>query len=304
MTKRFIFCCSLFFILALPSRIWAQTEVTAVESLLIQLWPDYDRTAVLVLLTGTVPADTPLPATVTIPLPETAALNAVARLATEGTLVDDIAYTTEAGQLTLTTPDPTFRVEYYVPYVADNDQRRFTFAWQAGMAVDQLDIQVQQPAAASSMQTEPATTDIQTRNDGLTYYTFSEQDVLAGESVTVDVSYMMSTPQLSVDLIVPATGETAANTPPLLPPEQPATINWPLILAGLGGFLIISALVWQVAVSSRSRTRRPRKARPRPKPRRTRKTGQANFCHECGRPLQAGDRFCRDCGTAVKAIRK
>src|SRR5690606_4323832 len=47
----------------------AQTPSAALASLAVELWPDYDRPAVLVLLTGALPASAPLPATVTIPVP-------------------------------------------------------------------------------------------------------------------------------------------------------------------------------------------------------------------------------------------
>ncbi|HEX6387566.1 MAG TPA: hypothetical protein VF177_23100, partial [Anaerolineae bacterium] len=102
-----------------PSVASAQSETTAIESLAVEFWPDYDRPAVLVLLTGTLPADTPLPATVTLPLPQEADLNAVARISDDNVMIDDIEYTTGADQLTFTTPDRRFRIEYYLPYTAD-----------------------------------------------------------------------------------------------------------------------------------------------------------------------------------------
>ncbi len=42
----------------------AQNEISAIDSLAIELWPDYDRSSVLVLLTGLLPADTRFPACV------------------------------------------------------------------------------------------------------------------------------------------------------------------------------------------------------------------------------------------------
>jgi predicted amidophosphoribosyltransferase len=29
-------------------------------------------------------------------------------------------------------------------------------------------------------------------------------------------------------------------------------------------------------------------------------TGKVNFCHQCGERAQSGDKFCRNCGTALK----
>ena len=41
---------------------FAQEPVSAIDTLDIEIWPDYDRPSVLVLLTGTLPGDTRLPA--------------------------------------------------------------------------------------------------------------------------------------------------------------------------------------------------------------------------------------------------
>lgn len=64
----------LLFTLILPATGHTQGKVTTIDSLTIEFWPDYDRASVLVLLTGALPADTTLPATVTLPIPETAHL--------------------------------------------------------------------------------------------------------------------------------------------------------------------------------------------------------------------------------------
>ena len=104
------------FSLAATSGVAAQTTAGQLTTLAVELWPDYDRPAVLVLLTAELPAGTALPATVTIPLPGEADVNAVARFDDTGAMLSDVDYTTSAGQLTLTTPANRFRVEYYAPY--------------------------------------------------------------------------------------------------------------------------------------------------------------------------------------------
>ena len=66
--------------LMLPITGHAQDKVTTIDSLAVEIWPDYDRASVLVLLTGTLPADTKLPAPITLLFPAAAQLNAVARV--------------------------------------------------------------------------------------------------------------------------------------------------------------------------------------------------------------------------------
>ncbi|MBP8950216.1 MAG: hypothetical protein KBG73_15340, partial [Candidatus Promineofilum sp.] len=88
---RYLSLLLLFLFAALP--VAAQTEVTQLDSLTVELWPDYDRPAMLVILTGTLPASATLPAAVTIPLPAGAEINAVARFNEVDVLVTDVEWT-------------------------------------------------------------------------------------------------------------------------------------------------------------------------------------------------------------------
>ncbi len=275
---------------------YAQLEATTIENLAVDLWPDYDRPSVLVLLTGTLPDSTVLPVSVTIPLPPGATLNAVARITSENVMTDDVEYTQGEGSLTFVMPDNRFRVEYYMPYDAEGDQHTFEFDWLSDMTVTEMDVAVQQPAAAANMQTQPTAASITTNsNDGLTYHVLPITAVPAGQSYTVQVDYTMSEPTLTVEQL--DTAETSS---------APATavnndMNWPLLLAAVGGVLILVALVWQVA-SSRQKPKRPQKPTPQRTavPPATPAPKTVQFCHECGSPVQPEDKFCRVCGTAVK----
>ena len=80
--------------LMLPSTGHTQDKVTAIDSLAVEIWPDYDRASVLVLLTGTLLADAKLPASITLPIPAAAQLNAVARLdVSDGEMKDIVNFT-------------------------------------------------------------------------------------------------------------------------------------------------------------------------------------------------------------------
>ena len=276
----------------------AQTAVSTIPRLAIDLWPDYDAPELLVLLTGTLDP-TELPATVTIPLPSGARLNAVARITDEGIMTDDIEYTALVDSVSFTTPNSFFRVEYYLPFTTANSQRQFTFTWIADVNVTQLDLTVQQPLAAASLQTEPVAISSQTGGDGLTYHTLPTQTVPAGQPFAVTVQYPNPTQQLSVN--APVTGgqsstvtETAVTTDP--------PFNWPLLLAIVGGTLMVVAVGWQIMANGRSA--RPRKPTPKrshastaaPSPPRT----VGKFCHNCGQQTRPGDKFCRNCGTKLR----
>jgi hypothetical protein len=275
---------------AWPAR--AQTPVSTLEQLGVAIWPDYDRPSVLVMFTGTLPADEPLPAVVTVPFPADAQLNAVARIDAQQRMIDDILYNVESGRLTLTTPDPRFHVEYYLPYQIEAGERSFAFTWKADLSVRQLQATVQQPAGASSLATEPLALGVAQGADGLAYHRLPGQAVPSGQPFSIQVRYPMATNRLSVELRA---------SPPGAPVEKPASAPAPTPSGGFGylavaaviaGALIAALVSWQIA-RSRSQPSAEGGAEASESPRR-------QFCHSCGGPVAREHRFCSGCGASLR----
>ena len=270
---------------------FAQNPVSVIDTLDIDIWPDYDRASVLVLLTGTLPKDTLLPASVTLPLPKAARLNAVARIdSKDGSMKDDIFSSTDPpGTLTFITPDLRFRVEYYLPYTVIENRRSFDYTWLAAVSVNYFQLRVQRPTSASILKTEPDTANVVRRGDGFDYHTFPTRAVAAGQPFSLRVDYKMTTAQLSATSQPPP--NTGTQTPAL--PTLPGTgsgINWALVAVVSGGFIIIGALIWQIA------RRRPSLNIRKPIDSRVEKQSRTEFCRNCGDPIEDGDRFCSGCG--------
>ncbi len=298
-----------------PVGVQAQQPAGSLAELTVDIWPDFDRPAVLVLLTGRVAADTPLPASVTIPLPPDADLNAVARITSDNLMIDDIAFTPGADSVTLETPDARFRVEFYMPYEQDGDERQFTYRWLAAdLNVAELTATIQQPAAAGSLTVTPEAETIITGSDGLTYHNLAPLAVPAGEPFNIAVAYRADSDLLTASVL-------QVNEPPPAIVEPPAeagaaAVNWPLIFAVAAGVLVVAVVGWQVILRRQTRPA-ARKPRPGTRGKRTQQTGkgrkpaggaaavgvdtgEVNFCHQCGQRAQPGDKFCRNCGTALK----
>lgn len=297
--KRLLFL--LFLIFLLPTTlVQAQTAVT-LQTLEVELWPDYDREAVLVLLTGTLSANTPLPATITFPLPDNADFNVVARITSDDVMTDEgVLPQLGANQVTFTMPDGRFRVEYYQPYTTNDSQRSFTFSWQSDIAVEQMRVTIQQPVAASSLTVSPNPAAVSEGDDGLTYHVLPNRTVAAGEQVDVQVEYSMSSRQLTITFSNPDT-PTADELPFLdaVPVESESTpFDWQLLLIVLGVLILLGTAVYTFITYRQTARLRPAK----PKPRRANPPlkDNVNFCHQCGQPVKASDKFCRSCGTAVK----
>jgi len=288
----------------------AQDETTELDQMVVELWPDYDRPAMLVLLTGTLPAATTLPATLSIPLPAEADIHAIARFTDEDVLISDVESTAADGRLTLTTAGRTFRVEYYVPYARDGSQTSYRFEWQSGLTIGSMSAVVQQPLAATNFAVVPepnaAAAD---RGDGLNYHQIAARPLAAGEPFTVEVTYSVDAPVLSA----PSQSPTAPTATPAAAGNGPLDGLSPWWLLAIPAALALLGGAWYLGRQTGSgRARKPRPARaakpggprngsaPRGGGNSGANSGAAGFCHHCGQPAQPGDVFCRKCGTRLK----
>jgi uncharacterized integral membrane protein len=286
MKRNSIFILVLFILIPINTS-FAQNTVKSLDTLFINIWPDYDRASVLLLMTGSLPANTELPATVTLPFPETAQFNAIARIdSRDGNMKDDILSSPAPGEISFILPDLRFRLEYYLPYAVNNLRRSFDFAWLADITIDNLQLQIQQPISARSLTTEPASVNVVTRADGFVYHTFPTRAVQAGEPFLLQVNYTMTAAKLS-----------AENRSPQLSDEQTtesstesavgSDINWAIVI---GGLIVFAALAWQVAsYRSSVRARKPPKERVEIQ-------SKTKFCRDCGKPVDENDKFCGGCG--------
>ena len=297
MLRHTLFLLPLLLFVALPAA--AQTETTQLSEMTVELWPDYDRPAMLVLLTGTLPETAALPATVTIPLPENAEVFAIARFNEMNALISDVESSAADGQLTLTTPGRIFRVEYYAPYTVDGDQYSYRFEWISDLTIDSMGAVVQQPIAATDITIVPEPeSSAADRGDGLNYFRIAPRPVGAGEPFTVDVTYTVEAPVLSAPA-APAPAATTAATPAgsdgILGDLSPW---WLLAIPAVLGLVFGAWYLGRRQGGGSGRPRKPATTRPPSTP--AKGSGGARFCHNCGRAAQPGDTFCRNCGTQLK----
>ena len=271
----------------------AQTDITTIDTLLINIWPDYDKASVLVLLTGTLPDDTRLPARVTLPLPEAAQLNAIARIdGRDSVMKNDIVSNPGPGTLTFITPDLRFRMEYYFPYTAKDKERSFDYFWLADISVDKLQLKVQKPTSAISLRTVPRTVDVAWDEDEFSYHTFPVKAVPAGQRLSLHVEYTLTAVQLSKESL-PAS-DTGAQTSGA-PPKSVAGmgISWPMVAIVAGGIIIVLAMAWLFV------SRRPSSAPPGSEHTQDGKQSRAKFCSHCGGPVGKEYRYCSQCGNRL-----
>lgn len=284
----------------------AQADVR-LASLFIDLWPEFDKPSVLVILDGTLQPDVALPATIMLRIPARAAPNAVAVRDASGQLLEAPYISAPQGDdllVTLTSDSREFRLEYYDPALTvEGSARRYEFRWASDYAVDSAVLRVQQPSGAQDLVADPAVTASGVADYGLNYYSRPLGALAAGQTVALTLSYTKAGAQLSAD----ALGLSAA---PAAEPGAAAAISWPVLLMITGGVLLAlgGAYYWFSARPRRSTAKpkahhtraraRSRPASPAAQP--ARPSSPASFCTQCGHALHAGDRFCRNCGAPIK----
>lgn len=299
----FLLVCYLY-LLPSPSLLVAQKLAPPLDTLHVAFWPDYDQPNVLVLITGSLPPDATFPAQVTIPMPANAEVNAVARINSEVGMADT-EFEINGDSLTLTTSDPQFRVEYYVPYEDDGDWRSYDFVWNADYDVEELTAEIQQPVDAITLSSEPAAaTSVTNPSNGLIYHGLPPQTVEAGTPYEISFRYNSTGTGLTAGQQGPTQEDTLA--PPIATGASNAGgINWAYLLVGLLLLLLVVIATWFMATRyAASNNRKPRKSqkprKPGPRERSSKSNKQVRYCHECGTQAEGDDRFCRSCGTELK----
>jgi hypothetical protein len=280
----------------------AQAEIR-LEQLQVDLWPEYDRPDMLVIYRGTLPADTPLPATLTLRIPARVGQpHAVAYSDETDNLLEANHSTQVTGDwlaVTLETPTPHFQVEFYDSLTRAGERRSYTFVWPGDYAIEQLGLSVLPPAGATEIQTEPVGSLLQ-QDPGSARYMGILGSQAARQELRVTISYR-GTASGASEVAVLSTREDNSNNNGII-----AGLIAGIIIAALA--LVIGGSVWYTRrperqpVTAASTPRRRAKGKRRAS--RTRATqgkpSPGGFCTHCGRPLRVDDRFCGHCGTPVK----
>jgi hypothetical protein len=279
-----------------PNNVQALGDVQ-LSSVSVDIWPEYDQPAVLMIYRITLSANTNLPVSLTFRLPSSAQINAVAVVDPTKGLVNIPYENSVQGQwsmLKITTGSLQVQVEYYVPLVKKGTVRHISFEWPGDYAVDKLDANFLRPFGADSVSISLAPTDTSPGQDGLTNYHVQTADLAAGRTFTLTIDYQRNTDDLSISSLP----VQAASTPgPDTPGRFSKTVVLPWVLAGIGVLLIVAGIVWFVAWQ---RGGQGAKKGKKHKQHREESEDEFTYCSQCGNRAQPGDVFCRTCGTRLK----
>jgi len=267
-------------------------------SLNIEIWPEYDRPAALVIMRAAIAEGVKLPAAVTLRLPKASGgPTAVAYSTTaEGNLLNLKHERTTTGEyitVKFETPERFFNVEFYEPIATNVAARSYRYTWPGDFAAEHVTVVVQEPASASAISVEPNLDRFSTGNDGLRYRAADLGALQAGKPLPITLRYSKTDARPSAENLKPKAGDLPAPAAaPSLAKPAPAPVataasgglpDWVLPLAGLAmlGLLGAAFILWWWRHESMT-------ARP-----------ATRHCAKCGAVPAPDSRFCGTCGAKV-----
>jgi len=267
----------------------AAKNAPRLDRLQIEIWPEYDRPAALVILKGELAGDVALPAALALRIPASSGgPAAVAYAAAMTGPLFNLPYDRSAAagfiMLRFAVPERFFHVEFYDPLATGTSARSYQYVWPGDLPVGALHVIVQEPAAADGVSIQPDLGQWSDGTDGMRYRAAQLGPVEQGKSLPIEIRYAKSDPRTSVEIL--KAGAPLSSPASVTSTEERDAFR--LFLAS-GAFALLAVgaglvyFLWW---------------RRRPRARGGEETG-AKLCGKCGNALAAGDRFCSKCGSAL-----
>jgi hypothetical protein len=271
-----------------PSGSGAPKRNPRLASLQIEIWPEFDRPAALVILRGELAADVALPAAVSLRIAASSGgPTAVASSTGPGAGLSNMQHERKnAGDfitVSFEAAQRLFHVEFYEPLATGTPERTYTYVWPGDFAADRLSVILQEPAGALNLSVQPFLDGTATGQYGLRYRSMDRGAMEAGKQLPIKISYTKADSRTSEQILQP----NSANSSLLPTPSSTGkTPRWWALIFAIAAALVIAAWVaylwWRLRVKTSA---------PQPK--------GAGFCSQCGTRSAPGDRFCSKCGAPL-----
>ncbi len=277
---------------------------TKLKNINIELWSEYDQPSMLVIQEFVVAESTILPAEVTLRFPKNANLIGVA-FNNAGELINaDFEGPKEHGDwqiviLKVRSHD-AYRIEYYQHITRDKNKREFSFQWFGDYSVQEFNLIALIPLDSADIVTSPILSRVSTTSNGLLLADSAGPTKLKmGQSYDFQIEYTRES-----EAVTNPSGAVNVQPVELVGSDTPGRVSinkLPWIIGGfsLGLIAVIFLLFsyWRSMQSSSSSNGLRMHRRHR-----NDKAGSPQiYCHECGSRAHTGDRFCRTCGSKLRA---
>ena len=264
-------------------------------SLNIEIWPEYDRPAALVILRGALAESVKLPAAVTLRLPAASGgPGAVAySKAADGNLLNLKHESAKSGDfitLKFEVPERFFHVEFYEPIATGAAARAYRYVWPGDLAVEHVTVVVQEPASSSEFSVEPRLERLTTGQDGLRYRLGDLGALEAGKPLPIALRYtkLDASPSKPKAIEQPAPVTAPALRRPWPPRPSPRRRAADCRIGRFPSPPWRCSACWERSSFSGGGGASPAAAKP-----------ATQFCAKCGAAQAPGSRFCATCGAKV-----
>jgi hypothetical protein len=296
--RKWFIGCFILMVIGISFHVQAQTNLT-LKKVSVEIWPEYDQPAVLVIYHISLPTSATLPTVLDLRVPVQAEVFAVAVSDPTSGLINapyDRVVQGSWATLKINTNSPEVQVEYYDTLEKNGTSRHVVYEWAGDYAVDSFSVAFQQPVNATELVTDPILALSNVGQDGFNYYQSPPQNLAIGQTFTLTADYQKATDELST------TGLPVQPTQPLntsTPGRVSMSSILPWLLAGIGGVLIIAGIIAGIYMWKSGMRHLPG-SRKRHAP--SLKAGEPSevYCYQCGKRTQPGDVFCRTCGVRIK----
>jgi hypothetical protein len=293
--RKLILLLTLLILLFIPNHVWAQNEIH-LYAVGVDIWPEYDQFAVLTIYRITLAPGTILPASLSMRIPSDAQINAVAVVDPSRGLINtpyDNTVQSQWSVLKITANSLEVQVEFYEPIKKNGSARHIVFEWYSDYEVDELEVNFLRPLGADNVSISLSPVDISSGQDGLTNYRILTTNLAPNHPFILTIDYQRKTDDLSISsLPVLAASTPGADTLG----RVSMTDIFPWVLAGIGVLLIAAGIAWFIVWrrSGHSSTVSEHEVQ-------IEENGdEFRYCPQCGKRAQAGDIFCRTCGSRLK----
>jgi hypothetical protein len=308
----FLLFASIFLTAAVPAQtIDPGLQVNQME---IDIWPEYDQPATLVIYHISFSSLTSFPSKVSFKIPASAGgPYSVAMKDLDGLLYDLEYSVTPDGswnRIEFITSTPDIQLEFYDPVTLESSNKHaYSFRWISDYPVNDLKLVVQKPKYATGMTIQPDFgSGVVNSDDGLTYYTADAGNIKLGEIVNISLTYPKNGYELSASILpVRAVNPLSQKTSiweTILGIFKPIWDNSSLLIAG--GLLFAGILLLLLVFLLSTQKKFPRINTSEnsesnfPKKRSINTSETLNvYCHICGKRAHPGDLYCRSCGSKL-----
>jgi len=309
--KRILLALVLLVLVITPGFTLQEQNPVHITRMEIDIWPEYDRTQVLVIYRVQLSRDTSLPVRFSIRIPKDAGNPfKVAMRDLDGVLYN-VEYSIEPegnwNQIVLTTSSEELYIEYYDPdLVKTGNDREFALSWFSDYPIDKLVVKVQQPRNSENLWISPSMGLGELNpNDNLVYLSGDFGALTTGATFSIALAYTRTSSELSASNL-PVTAATPVQMNTDMGNKVAKVMNQVLENKGLvtAGTLILIGMILMLLVSffagqwmnqfTHLINGLTGKKHPDLEP-----GINVKYCPHCGKKTFPGDRYCRGCGNTI-----